>query len=263
VRCGERCVKELDGQTAVTTTCKLKVIQLPTNSEATSPYFQIYNHGFQSFAPSELIMEHLRRNETENSVQDFKEVTISLSRESKMAFSRGEAIALWVGVILFCSMLFCIFYRLCKVTVRTLIENLRPAEKKKKLNSQEKKVNKILSNQNAREILKSRAITAINSQASRSRRGFSSQLSLSSTGTVPDLTDRVIRVSFAPCGSQETGDCAGGSAPESPSSLGPPSLPGTPSIPGTPSPPDYDTLSTHSRVSASDPPPDYAAAVPQ
>lgn len=204
-------------------------------------------------------MENLGRNEAENTSENFKEVTISLSGESKMAFSRGEAIALWVGVILFCSMLFCIFYRLCKVTVRTLIENLRPAEKKKKLNSQEKKVNKILSNQNAREILKSRAITAINSQASRSRRGFSSQLSLSSTGTVPDLTDRVIRVSFAPCGSQETE----ASAPESPSSLGPPSIPGTPSLPGTPSPPDYDTLSTHSRVSASDPPPDYAAAVPQ
>ena len=32
-------------------------------------------------------------------------------------------------------------------------------------------------------------------------------------------------------------------------------------VPGTPSPPDYDTLSTHSRVSASDPPPDYSVAV--
>ena len=100
---------------------------------------------------------------------------------------------------------------------RTLIQNMRPAGRQKKLNPQEKKVNKILSNQNAREILKSRAITAINSQvktlrvrenvlvsyfislqASRSRRGYSSQLSLTSTGTVPDLTDRVIRVSFAP-----------------------------------------------------------------
>ena len=47
---------------------------------------------------------------------------------------------------------------------RTLIQNMRPAGKQKKLNPQEKKVNKILSNQNAREILKSRAITAINSQ---------------------------------------------------------------------------------------------------
>merc|ERR1719471_1299584 len=113
-------------------------------------------------------------------------------------FSRGEAIALWVGVILFVALLSCVFYRLCRVTVQTLIQNMRPAGRQKKLNPQEKKVNKILSNQNAREILKSRAITAINSQASRSRRGYSSQLSLTSTGTVPDLTDRVIRVSFAP-----------------------------------------------------------------
>merc|ERR1711863_94639 len=37
-------------------------------------------------------------------------------------------------------------------------------KRQKKLNPQEKKVNKILSNQNAREISKSRAITAINSQ---------------------------------------------------------------------------------------------------
>lgn len=114
------------------------------------------------------------------------------------------------------------------------------------MNPQEKKINKILSNQNAREILKSRAITAINSQASRSRRGYSSSLSLTSTGSVPDLTDRVVRVSFAPEGLS--------SAAESP---------GTPSVPGTPSPPDYDTLSTHSRVSASDPPPEYNVAVPQ
>merc|ERR1712211_62004 len=55
-----------------------------------------------------------------------------------------------------------------------------------------------------------------------------------------------IRVSFAPEGL--------GSAPDSPK---------TPSTPGTPSPPDYDTLSTHSRVSASDPPPDYAVVVPE
>ena len=84
-------------------------------------------------------------------------------------------------------------------------------------------------------------------QASRSRRGYSSQLSLTSTGTVPDLTDRVIRVSFAPEGLAEA----------------PASVPESPVVPGTPSPPDYDTLSTHSRVSASDPPPDYAVAVPE
>merc|ERR1712203_991555 len=126
---------------------------------------------------------------------------------------------------------------------------MRPAGKQKKLNPQEKKVNKILSNQNAREILKSRAITAINSQqASRSRRGYSSQLSLTSTGTVPDLTDRVIRVSFAPEVPTNLQEWAIqistfqglASTPDSPK---------TPSTPGTPSPPDYDALSIHSRVS--------------
>ena len=46
-----------------------------------------------------------------------------------------------------------------------MIYNMRPPNsKKKKLNPTEKKVNKILSNENAREILKAHAITAINSQ---------------------------------------------------------------------------------------------------
>merc|ERR1719167_1031848 len=191
------------------------------------------------------MMEDWREVKEEDSLLS-DEILADVEVGDTMVFSRGEAIALWVGVILFVAILSCVLYRLCRVTVQTLIQNMRPAGRQKKLNPQEKKVNKILSNQNAREILKSRAITAINSQASRSRRGYSSQLSLTSTGTVPDLTDRVIRVSFAPEGL--------GSAPDSPK---------TPSTPGTPSPPDYDTLSTHSRVSASDPPPGYAVVVPE
>merc|ERR1719167_206333 len=191
------------------------------------------------------MMEDWREVKEEDSLLS-DEILADVEVGDTMVFSRGEAIALWVGVILFVAILSCVLYRLCRVTAQTLIQNMRPAGRQKKLNPQEKKVNKILSNQNAREILKSRAITAINSQASRSRRGYSSQLSLTSTGTVPDLTDRVIRVSFAPEGL--------GSAPDSPK---------TPSTPGTPSPPDYDTLSTHSRVSASDPPPDYAVVVPE
>ena len=35
-----------------------------------------------------------------------------------MVFSRGEAIALWVGVILFVAILSCVLYRLCRVTVQ-------------------------------------------------------------------------------------------------------------------------------------------------
>merc|ERR1719195_957043 len=93
-----------------------------------------------------------------------------------------------------------------------MIDNMRPAssQKKKKLSTTEKKVNKILSNENAREILKAHAITAINSQANRAKRSYSSQYSLDSIGTVPDLTDRVIRVSFAPTGGPEDVPTRGG-----------------------------------------------------
>ena len=78
-------------------------------------------------------------------------------------------------------------------------------------------------------------------------------MSLDSLGMVPDLTDRVVRVSFAP-----TGDTAA-SEPE-PSEGG--SNAGTVdqiSVGGVSNPPDYDTLSQHSRVSASEPPPEYHA----
>lgn len=159
-----------------------------------------------------------------------------------------------------------------------MLVRVRPSKKKRKLNPQEKKINKILSNQNAREILKSRAITAINSQTRRdSRRGFSSQFSLDSLGTVPDLTERVVRVSFAPTGSsrEDPGSSSAHpstSVPDIPASVQPAdaenynntdsldriSDSGT-SLGGRSNPPDYDTLSTHSRVSASDPPPEYSA----
>lgn len=202
-----------------------------------------------------------------------------------MGFSRGESIALWTGLILFVALLSCLFYRLLAVTCRTMIDNVRPvnSKKKKKLNPTEKKVNKILSNENAREILKAHAITAINSQANKTKRGFSSQFSLDSIGTVPDLTDRVIRVSFAPTGTQEEAPNRGAESaatnqvPDSPSSsdsqaqdssilndsLDQDSVSAI-SIGCVSNPPPYDTLSTHSRVSASDPPPEYSSvAVPE
>ena len=79
-------------------------------------------------------------------------------------------------------------------------------------------------------------------------------MSLDSVGTVPDLTDRVVRVSFAPTGDTE---------PE-PSNTVTPSVGQTGgedqiSVGGVSNPPDYDTLSQHSRVSASEPPPEYHA----
>ena len=83
-----------------------------------------------------------------------------------MSFSRGESIALWTGVILFVTFMTCLFWRLCSVTCRTMIANMtgQGKSKRKKLNPMEKKVNKILSNESAREILKAHALTAINSQ---------------------------------------------------------------------------------------------------
>ena len=83
-----------------------------------------------------------------------------------MSFSRGESIALWTGVILFVTFMTCLFWRLCSVTCRTMIANMtgHGKGKRKKLNPMEKKVNKILSNESAREILKAHALTAINSQ---------------------------------------------------------------------------------------------------
>ena len=53
-------------------------------------------------------------------------------------------------------------------------------------------------------------------QANKRRAGFSSQLSLDSTGTVPDLTDRVVRVSFAPAGEAGTSSNTGAVAPSVP-----------------------------------------------
>ena len=125
-----------------------------------------------------------------------------------MSFSRGESIALWTGVILFVIFLTCMFWRLCSVTCKTMLANMtgHGKSRRKRLNPMEKKVNKILSNESAREILKAHAITAINSQANKRQRDFSSQMSIDSVGSVPDLTDRVVRVSFAPTGGASSGD---------------------------------------------------------
>ena len=190
-----------------------------------------------------------------------------------MSFTRGESIALWTGVILFVSFLSCLFYRLCSVTCRTMISNMGSTKRKKRLNPMEKRVNKILNNESAREILKAHALTAINSQvrkeklrlknsrykiphfqANKRRQGYSSQVSLDSLGTVPDLTDRVVRVSFAP-----TGDSEPGPGPSQTVSGAQTGGEDQISVGGVSNPPDYDTLSQHSRVSASEPPPEYHA----
>ena len=104
-------------------------------------------------------------------------------------------------------------------------------------------------------------------------------MSLDSIGTVPDLTDRVVRVSFAPAGgetSTSSGDnpanitAAAAVVPEH-SNKDPDQVSLGKNIViddnvtdydnnvtgNVSNPPAYDTLSTHSRVSASDPPPEY------
>jgi len=171
------------------------------------------------------------------------------------------------------------------ITLRTALHNLRPPTKKKRLNAQEKKVIKILSNQNVRGILQSRAITAINSQANRVRSTYSSQLSLDSAASVPDLTDRVVRVSFAPEGGKASAaeTSRGNPVTSTDTTRGNPVTTGNPvsatdqvpedrssatadlgsisniSVGGGSNPPAYDSLSAHSRIST--PPPEYSTAV--
>ena len=83
-----------------------------------------------------------------------------------MSFSHGESIALWTGVILFVVFLTCIFWRLISVTCKTMIVTVtgQGRSRRKRMNPREERVNKILSNESAREILKAHALTAINSQ---------------------------------------------------------------------------------------------------
>ena len=87
-------------------------------------------------------------------------------------------------------------------------------------------------------------------QANKRRRSHSaSQLSLDSVGTVPDLTDRVVRVSFAPAG--------GSSAPAVSAAAAGPAAGAEDEVAST-STPAYDTLSVRSTTSTE--PPEYQAA---
>ena len=46
------------------------------------------------------------------------DILADIQQGDTMVFTRGEAIALWVGVILFIALLSCVLYRLCRVTVQ-------------------------------------------------------------------------------------------------------------------------------------------------
>ena len=82
-----------------------------------------------------------------------------------MAISRAEEIALWTaGILMFVVFMGCLGWRLCSITFKTMIVRMTGRGRKRRLNPTERKVNKILSNESAREILKAHALTAINSQ---------------------------------------------------------------------------------------------------
>ena len=82
--------------------------------------------------------------------------------------SSGESAALWAGVSLLLLLLTCGLWNLCgscRTRITCRMQSLSGGRrKKKKLNPTEKRVNKILSNDSAREILKAHALTAMNSQ---------------------------------------------------------------------------------------------------
>ena len=83
-------------------------------------------------------------------------------------FSSGESAALWAGVSLLLLLLTCGLWNLCgscRTRISCRMQSISGARrKKKKLNPTERRVNKILSNDSAREILKAHALTAMNSQ---------------------------------------------------------------------------------------------------
>ena len=85
-----------------------------------------------------------------------------------MAISRGESIALWTaGILMFVVFMGCLGWRLFSITFKTMIVRMTGRGRKRRLNPTEKRVNKILSNESARELLKAHALTAINSQVRR------------------------------------------------------------------------------------------------
>ena len=85
-----------------------------------------------------------------------------------MAISQGESIALWtLGILMFVVFMGCLGWRLFSITFKTMIVRMTGRGRKRRLNPTEKRVNKILSNESAREILKAHALTAINSQVRR------------------------------------------------------------------------------------------------
>merc|ERR1711872_816186 len=120
---------------------------------------------------------------------------------------------------------------------------------RRRMSPQEEAVNEILSNSGARQVLSSLARTAINSQTNRNS---SASTCLAETGDVMDMSERVIRVSFAPSvGSGEKSEDEKSVGGES---CGPPAYD---SLVSTDQPPMYSDLEKHSNTTITVTPPRY------
>jgi len=152
--------------------------------------------------------------------------------------NRWMTIVIVSGILLLGGVIIYIFYRLCSITVRQVMARHKGnRNRRRRRTRQEEAVEEILSNSGARQVLSSLARTAINSQANRRVRDFSSQASITSNGDVLDISERVVRVSFAPAvASSEDDKSLGGES--SLSTL----------------PPAYDTLGTPPPVYPDNPP---------
>jgi len=161
--------------------------------------------------------------------------------------NRWQTIVIVSGILLFGGVVIFLVYRLCTITARqVMLRHRGNRTRRRKRNRQEEAVDEILSNSGARQVLSSLARTAINSQANRRVRDFSSQASITSGGDVLDISERVVRVSFAPAvASSEDDRSIGGES--SLSTL----------------PPAYDTLGTPPPpVYPDNPPPNYIDLTP-
>ncbi|XP_023321834.1 uncharacterized protein LOC111696461 [Eurytemora carolleeae] len=109
---------------------------------------------------------------------------------------RWQTILIATGTLFLAGTIVFVFYKLCTISLRSVMTK----RGRRRLTPQEEALNEILANHGARQILSSLARTAINSQTNRRNRDFASQNSITSRGTgdVLDISERVVRVSFAP-----------------------------------------------------------------
>jgi len=158
--------------------------------------------------------------------QDNSTDNLDINITNQLSLSRWEAVLLITGAILLGGFFTYILYRLCHISFRRVLNKRKG---RRGASPQEEAVNQILSNSGARQVLSSLARTAINSQINRRARDFSSQMSMNAAGEVMDISERVVRVSFAPsvCTRDNSED-------EDETSLGRESI----------GPPPYDTLSS-------------------